>query len=170
MLVWPAPAASPNLRFLGGQRDRMLCGTPTFEEKTQVTVQKKIRHKTKILTFTKKDDDRRVAYSVVYEPDVKDADDDWATEFEIEKAAHRFMKDYQVIGVMHQHENRGIKLVESWIAKTTFEWEKQEIVKGSWLIGLYFEDEAVWAKVKDGTFGGVSMGGYCELPPEQRAA
>lgn len=129
-----------------------------------------IRHRSKILQFAKKDNERRIAYSVVYEPDKKDADGDWAAADEIEKACHRFMKDYQVIGIMHRRENRGIKLVECWTAKADFEWEGQKILKGSWLIGLYFEDEVVWAKVKDGTFNGVSMGGYCEIPPEQRVA
>src|SRR5690606_30647053 len=55
--------------------------------------------------ITKEEDPQKLVYGVVYEPNVEDAHGDFMTESEIEKAAHKFLKDARNIDTQHDFEN-----------------------------------------------------------------
>jgi len=115
--------------------------------------------------FLVKDDDKRLVYGIVYEPDVVDTQGDYTDSIEIEKGAHRFMEFYQDIGEAHFVTSPDIKLVESYIAPADFDItnpitkELQKVQKGSWVIVVKVYNDKVWDEVKDGKLTGFSFEG-----------
>jgi len=108
----------------------------------------------------KRDEAQRLVGAVVYEPDKVDADGDWASAEDIEKAAHRFMENYQAIGLMHRQSLRDVRLVESYILPCELSVEGEMVKKGSWIVVMKVYNDRVWSMIQDGTLTGVSMGGY----------
>lgn len=114
----------------------------------------------KQIEFISKNAAKQIVYGVVYEPDVEDADGDWASAEDIEKACHKFMAYYQNISLMHKMlVNDRVKIVENYIAPVDFELGDETVIKGSWVQGLQCDDE-VWKKIESGEITGLSLGGY----------
>lgn len=110
------------------------------------------------VNLIKADDEKQVAYFVVYEPFEKDAHGEWARPEAIEQAAHDYIRDYGVVGKHHARPIEG-EVVENWTAKTAFTWGGEEVKKGSWLTGIHVADDEEWARLRAGEYGGISMGG-----------
>lgn len=108
------------------------------------------------------DDEQRLVYGVVYEPDVEDAHEDVMSAEEIEKAAHKFMTDYRNIDKQHSFEAGSGDLVESYVAPADFTVNGETITKGSWVITTKASEE-VWESIKKGEITGYSMGGIAEV-------
>jgi hypothetical protein len=58
----------------------------------------------------------------------------------------------------------GVSVVESWIVDDP-EKDKQQVFdmnypKGTWMISMKIEDDAIWNKVKEGKLNGFSVQGY----------
>jgi hypothetical protein len=58
----------------------------------------------------------------------------------------------------------GVSVVESWIVDDPAK-DKQQVFgmnypKGTWMISIKIEDDAIWQKVKDGKLNGFSVQGY----------
>lgn len=88
-------------------------------------------------------------------------------EEDMEKMAHGFMKDYRVADQRHDYRKVGTVLHSMPMTK---ELQKQlGIPPGKthvgWLVGVYVEDDDVWAKVKSGEYAMASIGGDAELEP-----
>ncbi|OAT71886.1 XkdF-like putative serine protease domain-containing protein [Parageobacillus thermoglucosidasius] len=129
------------------------------EEKS--TFQKEVR-----VFVNKEEEEQKLVYGVVYEPDVVDAHGDFMTAEEIEKAAHVFMKDYRNIDKQHDF-NAGVgEVVESYIAPTDFKIGDEEIKKGSWVLVTKASDE-IWEQIKKGEITGYSMAGTAEVIEKQ---
>ena len=112
------------------------------------------------LPIYKLDDEERIVMGVVYEPDIVDAQGDSASGPEIRKAAHRFMQESRMIGVMHKDSASGkIDIVESYTAPVSFRLGKQQISKGTWIMVLKVKDDEIWAGVKSEKYTGLSMSG-----------
>lgn len=117
------------------------------------------------VNFLIKDDDKRLVYGIVYEPDVIDTQGDFTDAVEIEKGAHRFMEHYQEIGEAHFVTTPDLKLVESFIAPSDYEvnnpitGELQKVNKGSWVIVVKVYNDKVWEEVKNGSLTGFSFEG-----------
>jgi Putative phage serine protease XkdF len=126
-------------------------GEPNFEKAVRV--------------ITKAADPKQIVYGVVYEPDTPDAHDDMMTAEEIEKAAHKFMKDFRGIDEQHDFEGGAGELLESYIAPVDMEVGGETIVKGSWVIVTKATDE-IWEKIQKGEYTGYSMGGTAEVETE----
>lgn len=120
--------------------------------------------------IVKRDEVRQIAYSVVLEPRSAanpDSQGDWYTAEDIEKAAHRWLghvaKGDGWGDVMHDEATRAGVPVESFIAPVDFGWgdgDRVEVVKaGSWVVGMFYEDADLWARVEAGEFDAVSVGG-----------
>lgn len=116
--------------------------------------------------------DRRLVTGIVLEPNVIDAQLDFEKPEVIERAAHRFVANYNrssvdggtIIGLMHQKFNNvGVELVESYIAPSDFHLggsSKEKLVhKGSWVMTVHVLDDKLWKDVKDGKLTGFSVGG-----------
>lgn len=108
-------------------------------------------------TMLFKADDWRVVYSIVAEPGNEEkqgigagADpnktDVWASEQEIFKAAHGFMRNGGLINFAHKDLNPVGRVVENFIAPADFEMvdplgTAQPIKKGAWIIGIEPNDD-----------------------------
>jgi hypothetical protein len=127
---------------------------PTFQKEVKVFV-------------NKEEEEQKLVYGVVYEPDVEDAHGDFMSAEEIEKAAHVFMKDYRNIDKQHDF-NAGVgEVVESYIAPTDFKIGDEEIKKGSWVLVTKASDE-IWEQIKKGEITGYSMAGTAEVVEVQK--
>lgn len=110
----------------------------------------------------KTDDDRQLAYGEVYIPMIPDSQGDFMTEIEIEKMAHRFMKNQLLYRVDTEHDmaDNGSVVVESFIAREG----DPDFMKGAWVAAIAVPDE-LWPLVKSGELGGFSMYGGGERIP-----
>ncbi len=112
----------------------------------------------KFVAVTKAEENpERFVMSVVYEPDEKDTQGDWATADEIRKAAWSFMESDQVYKINHDEEGE-IHVLESYIATVDFTMEDQKIKAGTWLLGSRIRNEETWEKIEKGELTGYSMG------------
>jgi hypothetical protein len=116
--------------------------------------------------ITKAEDEQKLVYGVVYEPDVEDAHGDSMTTGEIEKAAHKFLKDFRNIDTQHDFESGAGELVESYIAPVDMDIDGEIITKGSWVIVTKATDD-IWESIKKGEFTGYSMAGTAETIEKQ---
>lgn len=126
------------------------------------TFQKEVR------IVTKAEDEHQLVYGVVYEPDVEDAHGDSMAAEEIEKAAHKFLKDFRNIDTQHDFEAGAGELVESYIAPVEMDIDGEIITKGSWVIVTKATEE-IWEQIKKGEFTGYSMAGTAEAIEKQES-
>ena len=108
----------------------------------------------------KADDDRHVITSVVYEPMVKDAHDNFMTAEQIEKTAHWFLKNGNKVDFQHNFvATEGCAIVESYIAPEDMEIGGEKVTKGTWVASIEVQNEKIWKMVQKGEITGFSMGG-----------
>ncbi|MBY4603530.1 MULTISPECIES: XkdF-like putative serine protease domain-containing protein [Bacillus] len=128
-------------------------GPPSFEKKVRL--------------FTKSEqDEQRLVYGIVYEPDVPDAHGDFMTAEEIEKAAHGFLAEAREIDINHSFEGGTGVVVESYVAPDDFMIGTKQITKGSWVLVTRASDE-VWEQIKAGIITGYSMAGTADVYEEE---
>lgn len=119
--------------------------------------------------FVKADDEQQVVKGIVIEPEVEDTDGNWTTREEIEKAAHKFLKDGNMtVGHEHFLQMPDSYVVESHITEKDQEINGQEVKEGSWVVGIKVEDPELWKAVKKGRYGGFSIGGDASFDPSKR--
>lgn len=112
------------------------------------------------MPFTKVDDEQRTVHGIVYEPDVIDAQGDWATSDEIRKACHGYMLNSRRTGLMHKDDiTEKAPLVENYIAPTDMVIGNQRIRKGTWIMAHKIHDDGIWKDIKEGRLTGLSMSG-----------
>ena len=116
-------------------------------------------HKNIMCNISKVDDEKRVVYGIVLEPDVEDAQGDIISASEIEKTAHRFMKESRIIGEQHQRAVQA-EVVESYISPDNLVINRKKVKSGSWVMAVKVHDDKLWKGVKDGLYTGFSVGGY----------
>lgn len=107
----------------------------------------------------KVDDEKRVVYGVVMEPNVLDSHSDYTSPEEIEDAAHVYLVNSRVVGDQHSQQ-ASADVVESYITPTSMNIGKQLVQEGSWVMGVKVHDDEMWAGVKDGSYTGFSIGGF----------
>ena len=111
-----------------------------------------------IQIFFEKQDPKKLIYGVVYTPNEIDTQGDYATEDEIEKAAHQFLKDARNIDKQHDFVTGAGEVVESYISPIDFTLGEQEVKKGAWVLVTKATDE-IWEEVIKGDITGYSMAG-----------
>lgn len=111
----------------------------------------------------KADDENHFVLSPVLVPYKEDKQGDSIPPEEIEKTAHNFMEDYQVVGEMHGRivGKKDVSLVESYILRDDQIINGRTIPSGTWMIGLKVYEPRIWEAIKKGEYKGVSIGGYC---------
>lgn len=107
------------------------------------------------------DEEKRLVYGIVYEPDTLDAHNDYADAETIEKAAHEFMLKYRQIDKNHDFVAGVGEVVESYIAPADMELNGEPVKKGTWILTTK-ADEETWEAVKKGEFQGYSLAGVAE--------
>jgi len=122
----------------------------------------------KTIRLLKSDVERGLVYGVVLEPrtaDDPDAQRDWYTAEEVEKAAHGFMRAYRLqkskIGLQHKGDAEA-EIVESYVAPVEFKVGEETVRAGSWMMAAYLADEGLRKQVREGKLGGWSIGGKGE--------
>jgi len=116
-------------------------------------------------------EDQRYVLGVVLEPDVVDAQQDTYSADDVRKAAFSYMEDHQNVGLMHKTLVNGkAKIVESYLAPVDFALGTEKVKKGTWLMGVRVQDDALWEAVKKGTLGGFSIGGDAIRTPDEETA
>lgn len=121
---------------------------------------------TEVKTIVKSGDPEKLVYGVVYEPDVRDAHDDFMSVEDIEKAAHTFMENYQHIDKQHDFETHAGKVVESYIAPVDMTIENEVITKGTWILVTKATDD-IWEAIQKGEFTGYSLAGTAEVTEQE---
>lgn len=112
------------------------------------------------------EEEERIVFGVVLEPNEVDAQNDTISEEEIRQAAHKFMEDFGNLGLQHKEIVNGkLVLLETFIAPVPFEVNGEKVKKGSWLFKERVVDNALWAAVKKGDFTGFSIGGSAIRKP-----
>ncbi len=104
--------------------------------------------------------EERYVLGVVLEPETVDAQSDIYSAAEVREAAHRFMEEYQNVGLMHRDLVNGkVKILESYVAPAAFELDGTQVRKGTWLLAVRVLDDALWGQIKAGELSGFSIGG-----------
>jgi hypothetical protein len=107
-----------------------------------------------------KADEERLAYGVVLEPEIIDAQKDIYSDVEVRTCAHTFMEKYMRLARQHREFVDGkVKILESFIAPCDFTIGTAKVKKGSWVMAVRVLDDALWKDVKAGKLTGFSIGG-----------
>ena len=124
----------------------------------------------------KADDEKRIVYGIVLEPDSVDLQGDVLALDTIENAAHKYLIASRLVGDGHSQKAEA-EVVESYLAPTDVELGGQVIRQGTWVMGVKVLDDSMWQAVKDGEYTGFSIGGRGERkeiqtdgPPENLPA
>jgi len=116
---------------------------------------------------------------IVLEPTLKedgaikpDTQKDVYTAEEIRKAAHGWMEKQGQVDLMHSWEPLGsgkVSVLETYLAPCDMTigegTEAVKVAKGTWLLALRVNDEAIWKKIKAGEIGAYSIGGEATRKP-----
>ena len=113
----------------------------------------------------KSEDEQRLVFGVVYEPDVEDSHGDTMTAAEIEKACNLYGATMQVVNKQHG-EDVAVDVVQNYIAPADFIADNGVTVKkGTWLQVMKVHDDSLWAKIKSGEMTSYSFEGYAIRTP-----
>lgn len=142
-------------------------GVIAFDAASAVEVTQTWSEVTKTVVIEKTDDERQIAFGWAYVM-TKDGQQvvDHSGEFVddlsvIEDAAYLFNLEYREADEMHTEAVKA-NLVESFVV-TPEKLAKMGLAEGAlptgWWTGWYIGDDAMWEKVKDGTYPMLSIGG-----------
>jgi len=105
----------------------------------------------------------QICYSIVLEPETVDFQGDIISAESVQEGAHDFLQKYlwgeANMNLMHKKNVDSVKIIESFIAPVSFDWEGKSILKGSWIMGIKVFDTDLWKNIKDGKLSGFSIGG-----------
>ncbi len=120
--------------------------------------------------ITKMDEDQHLAFgwaSIATEngEPLLDLQGDMLTDAELEKAAYNYVLDSRTGGEMHLRYNEAPKEVGRLVESIVLTADKQKALgidlgKTGWWVGFKIADDAVWKKVKDGTYKAFSIHGH----------
>lgn len=110
------------------------------------------------LFINKSDEEQKLIYGIVYEPDEIDTHGEFAKANEIEKAAHDFLADNRNIDLQHNFKSDYGTVVESYVAPVDFKIANDVVKKGAWVLVTKANDD-IWEAVKKGEITGYSMAG-----------
>lgn len=102
------------------------------------------------------DDEKQIAYGMVYAPMEVDSWGEAMTAEDIETMAHRFMalKLNKTIDEMHDEQpKQDVYPVESFIARKG----DPDYPEGAWVLGVKVEDSQTWEAIKSGQLNGFSF-------------
>jgi hypothetical protein len=111
--------------------------------------------------FASMDEERRLVYGIVLEPDEVDAHGDTVTTDHIEKAAHGYMMRPMVVGDGHMTKAKA-QPVESFIYTKEL---LNEVKEGSWVMAVKVHSDRIWEGIKNGDYTGFSIGAYVRRRP-----
>lgn len=116
--------------------------------------------------IVKTDDERMMAYGIVYAPDEVDSHGDTADAQTIRRAAHEFMREGRLrnIDTEHSFTAEMAYVAESWIVRSGDELFPSE-PEGAWAVGIQIGDPDLWQRLKAGELTGISLAGVARVDP-----
>lgn len=116
------------------------------------------------------EDERQITFAPVLIPGEADKQGDVIPEFEIERAAHNYLKNARHVDTDHDLLDGKGDPIESYTLKedTTFTLpdgtESREYPKGTWVMGIQWANQA-WKRIKSGDLNGLSIYGGAQAIP-----
>lgn len=116
--------------------------------------------------IVKTDDERMVAYGIVYAPEEVDSHGDSADAKTIRKAAYEFMREGRLKNVDTEHSftTAMAYVAESWLVRKGDELFGDE-PEGAWAVGIQIHDPDLWQSLKAGELTGISLAGIARMEP-----
>jgi cation transport regulator ChaB len=132
-----------------------------FGEPVKVEVEYKPVEKAIEVTFAKADDEKRLVYGIVLEPDAVDTQGDVVSKEEIERACHEFMLRSQKNDLEHARIvwREEVAIVENYIAPGDMEFPGQTVKEGSWVMVTKVFSDSIWKAIKSEELTGYSIKG-----------
>lgn len=117
-----------------------------------------------VIRLVKADDDRMMAYGIVYAPDEVDSHGDTADAVTIRRAAYEFMREGRAKNVDREHSfsPESAYVAESWLVKAGDPLFSDQ-PEGAWAVGIQICDPDVWAELKSGDIAGISLAGIARV-------
>ncbi len=121
-----------------------------------------------VFELAKTDDERMIAYGVVYAPDQEDAHGDTADAKTIRRAAYEFMREARLknIDTEHSFTTEMAFVAESWLVRKNDALFPDE-PEGAWAVGIQIGDPDLWAQLKSGDLTGISLAGIAQMEPSE---
>lgn len=118
----------------------------------------------------KTDDERMIAYGIVYAPDQVDSHGDTADAKTIRRAAYEFMREARLknIDTEHSFTTQMAYVAESWLVRKGDELFPDE-PEGAWAVGIQINDADLWQALKAGELTGISLAGVARHEPDPKA-
>lgn len=132
-----------------------------------LTLKAKEGQRAQVFEIAKADDERMVAYGIVYAPDQEDAHGDTADAETIRKACYEFMREGRLknIDTEHSFTTEMAFVCESWLVRKGDELFPKE-PEGAWAVGIRVGDPDLWNKLKSGELTGISLAGIARVDPD----
>lgn len=149
--------------IFGDQKSREDAKTQAEMQGREIEQEKtKIEKTSSKMQIIKTDNGFNTVLFVALVPFEIDRNGDIITEEEITKTAHDFVRNLSKKKVNVDHEKdtdiQTAEFVESFVAPVTIPVGLETIPKGSWVVGIKFDDET-YQKIQDGEFVGISIEG-----------
>lgn len=124
--------------------------------------------RTEAVRIVKSDDERMVAYGIVYAPDQVDSHGDTADVATIRRAAYEFMREGRAKNVDREHSftQEMAYVAESWLTRADDPLFPDE-PEGSWAVGIQIGDPDTWKDLKSGAIAGISLAGIAHAQPTE---
>jgi hypothetical protein len=123
--------------------------------------------KSMFVEIAKAVDEQQTVTGIVLQPEVTDAQGDIYDADVIRAAAYDYLANYNKstkLGLQHKSFPKGkMDLVECYVAPIEFALGTRIVKAGSWVMTVKVLDSKLWAKVKDGSIGGFSIGGKAKV-------
>jgi len=123
-----------------------------------------------ILVKSKEFDNDGVVYAPALIPNKVDGNHEGVPDWEIKKAAHKYMEQYRKVDAMHDFKDGVGVPVESWILRNDEQWEKPDgtkmmYPKGTWMMAVKVKSVEIWNKILSGEIKGLSFAGnWAQIP------
>lgn len=114
--------------------------------------------------FKSTNDEKRLVYGVVLEPDTFDLHEDLMSFDTIEMASHTYLEKSRLVGEQHETAAEAV-VVESFLAPVDYMMGEQQVKKGSWVMVVKVYSDGLWADIKKGAYTGFSIGGVGRRVP-----
>ena len=123
----------------------------------------------KVITIIKTDEEKRLVYGTVYEPETTDSQLDIADESVIEKAAHDFLAklNNKNVDVQHDFNPDDGAVVESFILRAADPMFPDTKIN-SWVVAIKIANDETWALIKSGEISGLSLAGLAVVEEIQK--
>jgi hypothetical protein len=124
-------------------------------------IERRVARKNLDVEIAKADEEKRVVYGIVLEPETVDLQGDRLSVDTIETAAHDFLVQSRAVGDMHSGL-ADAEVVESYLAPSDGEMGGQSYSAGTWIMAVKVRSDDLWEMVKSGDYSGFSIGGIGE--------